>query len=100
VSKELEGDWEGAMEVPGRTLRIALHFRNQPDRTVAATFANLDMGAATVPLNDVKQAGQKVEFGLKVANGSFEGTLNKDGTMLAGTFTHDGESVPLTLKKK
>ena len=36
------------------------------------------MGAATVPLNDMKQAGQKVEFGLKVANGSFEGTLNKD----------------------
>jgi len=100
VSNDLEGDWEGVLEVPGHPLRIALHFKNQPDHTVVATFANLDMGAGSVPLNDVKQTGQKVEFGLKVAHGSFEGTLNKDGTELAGKLTHEGGSTPLTLRKK
>ncbi len=100
VSKELEGDWEGVLEVPGRSLRVALHFKNQPDNTVAATFVSLDMGAVAVPMNDVKQTGQKVEFGLKVAHGSFEGTLNKDGTELAGNLTHEGGSSPFTLRKK
>ncbi len=100
VSKDLEGDWEGMLEVPGHPMRIALHFRNQPDGTVAATFANLDMDAGSVPLNDVRQAGQKVEFGVKVAHASFEGTLSKDGTELAGKFTHEGDSTPLTLRKK
>jgi hypothetical protein len=100
VSKELEGDWEGMMEVPGRPVRIALSFKNQPDHTVAATFANLDMSAATVPLNDVKQAGEKVEFGLKVAHGKFDGTLNADGTELVGKLTHEGGSTLVKLRKK
>jgi hypothetical protein len=94
VSKELEGDWEGTMEVPGHLVRIALHFKNQPDHTVAATFANLDMGAATVPLNDVKQAGDKVQFGLKVAQGRFDGALNGDGTELVGKLSLDEDVFP------
>jgi hypothetical protein len=63
-------------------------------------LADLGRAAGGVPLNDVKQTGQKVEFGLKVAHGSFEGTLNKDGTELAGELTHEGGSTPLTLRKK
>lgn len=100
VSKDLEGDWEGVLEVPGHPVRVALHFENQQDHTVVATFANLEPGAGTVPLNDVRQAGRKVEFGLKVAHGSFEGTLNEDGTELAGNLTHGGGSTPLALRRK
>jgi hypothetical protein len=50
-------------------------------------------------LNDVKQTGQKVEFGMRIAHGAFQGTLNKEGTELAGQFAHEESSVPLTLRK-
>ncbi len=100
VSKQLEGDWEGLLEVPYHPIRIALHFRNQADNTVAATFVNLDTGDKAVPLNDVRQAGQKVAFGLKVAHGSFEGTLSGDGTELVGQLTHEQQSMPVTLRRK
>ena len=53
-----------------------------------------------MPLNDVKQTGQKVEFGMKIAGASFQGSLNKEGTELAGQFTHEANSMPLTLRKK
>jgi hypothetical protein len=53
-----------------------------------------------MPLNNVKQTGQKVEFGLKIAGGSFQGSLNKEGTELALQMIHDGGSMPLTLRKK
>jgi len=100
VSKELEGDWEGSLQMGNQTVRIAIHFKNQPDNTVAATFGNLDSGAMPVPLNDVKQTGQKVEFGVKVAHASFQGTLNQECTELAGQFVHQENSAPLTLRKK
>jgi hypothetical protein len=102
VSKELEGDWEGSLDVGGgRAMRIAVHFRNQPDGTVAATFENLEMrGGGAVPINDVKQAGQRVEFGLRVGHGSFQGTLNKEGTELTGQLTHEETSTSLALRKK
>jgi hypothetical protein len=95
VSKALEGDWEGSLN---GTFRMVFHFKNQPDKTATTTFDTAN--ATNLPLNDVKQTGQKVEFGMRIAHGSFLGTLNKEGTELAGQFTHEANSTPLTLRKK
>ena len=99
VSKELEGDWEASIQSPGGTVRLAFHFKNQPDSTVAATMdSDNNMG---MPLNDVKQTGQKVEFGIKIAgDATFEGTLNKEGTELAGQLNAGPTPMPLKLRKK
>ena len=53
-----------------------------------------------LPINDVKQAGDRVEFGLKIANASFQGTLNKDRGELTGQLGHDEQAMQVTLKKK
>ncbi|MFB3825470.1 MAG: hypothetical protein ACE15B_01830 [Bryobacteraceae bacterium] len=100
VSKELEGDWEGSLQTPNRTLRVIFHFKNLPDKTVAATIDTPDTGAVRLPLNEVKQTGRDVEFGIRIAHASFKGKLNPEGTELAGQFTHEQENVPLTLRKK
>ncbi len=100
VSKELEGDWEGALQTPNRTFQVVIHFKNQTDNTVAATLDIPERGAVGLPLNDVKQTGQKVEFGVRVAHAGFQGTLNQECTELAGQWSQDGNSLPLTLRKK
>ena len=101
VSKELEGDWEGSLQGPnGVLLPLVFHFKNQPDKTVAATMDSPGRNAMAMPLNNVKQTGQKVEIGLKIAGASFQGSLNKEGTELALQMIHDGGSSPLTLRKK
>jgi len=101
VSKELEGDWEGSIESPNGAFRLVLHFKNQPDNTVAATVdSSLAASMVGMPLNNVKQTGQKVEFGMKIAGATFQGSLNKDGTELAGQLIHEPNSTPLTLRKK
>ena len=100
VSKELEGDWEGSLQTPDRAFRIIVHFRNQPDNTVTATIDTPDTGGMGLPLNDVKQTGQNVEFGIKIAHASFQGTLNQEGTELTGQWGHQESRIPLTLRKK
>ena len=101
VSKELEGDWEGSLQDPNGVLHpLVFHFKNLPDKTVAATMDNPERNFMAMPLNNVKQTGQKVEFAIKVAHGSFQGSLNKEGTELAGQLTHEANSAPLTLRKK
>jgi hypothetical protein len=97
VSKELEGDWEGSLESPNGAFRLAFHFKNKPDKTVAATMDSNDK--LGLPLNDVKQTGQKVEFAIKIAGDArFEGTL--EGTELAGRLIHGAAGMPLMLRKK
>ena len=101
VSKELEGDWEGSLQAPNGVLApLVFHFKNQPDKTVAATMDSPGRSVMAMPLNDVKQTGQKVEFGIKIAGASFQGSLNKEGTELALQMIHDGGIMPLTLRKK
>ena len=100
VSKELEGDWEGTLPMPNGGFQLAVHFKNRADKTVAATIDILNRGTMGMPINDVRQTGQKVEFGLKIAQSSFQGNLNKEGTELTGQWTHDADSLPLTLRKK
>jgi|ERR1035438_1057020 hypothetical protein len=104
VSKELEGDWEGLFggpNAPNGGVRMTFHFKNKPDNTVAATMdSGLSASMVGMPLNNVKQTGQKVEFGIKIAHASFEGTLNKEGTEIAGQFIHDTNPMPMTLRKK
>jgi hypothetical protein len=57
--------------------------------------------AMAMPLDNVKQTGQKVEFGLKIAGASFQGSLNKEGTELALQMIHEADSTPfITLRKK
>lgn len=104
VSKELAGDWEGLFggpNAPNGGIRMMFHFNNKPDNTVAATMdSGLSASMVGMPLNDVKQAGQKVEFGIKIGHARFEGTMNKEGTEIAGQFIHDSNSMPMTLRKK
>jgi hypothetical protein len=100
VSKDLEGDWAGTIQTPGSDFQVEVHFKNQPDNTVLATIDIPVQNAMGMPMNDVKEAGEKVTFGLKIAHAEFEGTLNKETHELTGKLGHDAQTMPVALKKK
>jgi hypothetical protein len=55
VSKELEGDWEASLQGPnGVVFPLVFHFKNQPDKTVAATMDSPATNFMAMPLNDLK----------------------------------------------
>jgi hypothetical protein len=101
VSKELEGDWEGAISLPdGQSRPVIIHFKNQPDRTVEATIESPTQGVQGFPLKEVAQKGAVVEFAVQAVGGSYKGTLNKEGTAIAGEWTQRSGAAPLTLNLK
>jgi hypothetical protein len=101
VSKELEGDWEGALSLPdGQSRPIVIHFKNQPDRTVEATIESPTQGVRGFPLKEVAQKGAVVEFTVQAVGGSYKGTLNKEATEIAGEWTQRQAAAPLTLNLK
>jgi hypothetical protein len=100
VSAELEGDWEGAISMMGGSgLKVIVHFKNQPDKTVKATLDSPDQGATGLALTDVVQKGASVEFQFRGAKGAYKGELNPEGTQIAGQWTQAGNATPLNLKK-
>jgi len=101
VSKELEGDWEGTILVPnGQSRPVMIHFKNQPDRTVEGTIDSTGQGVQGIPLKGITQKGAVVEFEVLAVGGSYKGTLNKEGTEIAGEWTQRQAAAPLTLNLK
>jgi hypothetical protein len=100
VSKDLEGDWAGTVKTPGPEFEVAVHFKNQPDGSVLATIDIPAQNALGMPLDNVKQSGDAVEFGLKIAQASFHGTLDKERGELKGQLGHEDQQMLLALKKK
>jgi hypothetical protein len=101
VSKELEGDWEGAISLPnGQSRPVIVHFKNQPDQTVEATIESPTQGVQGFPLKEVVQKGVVLEFAVQAVGGSYRGTLNKEGTEIAGQWTQRSGAAPLTLNLK
>ena len=98
VSAGLEGDWQGAIDAMGG-VKVAVHFLNQPDKTVKATLDSPDQGAMGLVLSDVVQKGSLVEFQLRAVKGAYKGELNKEGTQITGQWTQGGAPAPLNLIK-
>jgi len=95
-----EGDWKGAIEIPGLQLEIILHL----------TFAQKEWsGTIDIPLQRVKGMklgelsieGKKAKFKLPEVPGaaSFVGEFDEKAEILAGTFTQSGQSMPWKVVK-
>ena len=99
VSKELEGDWEGAL--PGAGHSVTFHFRNQSDNSVEATVASPDLHGVQNFVR-VMQMGSDVDLTLFVFGGSYKGTLSSDGTQITGSWTQNpgAPPLPLNMRKK
>jgi hypothetical protein len=101
VSKELEGDWEGTISVPdGQSRSVIIHFKNQPDHTAEGTIESPSQGVQGIPLKGIAQKGVVVEFEVLAVGGRYKGTLNKEGTEIAGEWTQRQAAAPLTLNLK
>jgi hypothetical protein len=99
VDPKFEGDWDGSIDTPQGPLRTIFHFQNQPDKTVKATVDSPDQNAFGLALCDIVQKDNAIELKFKIAQGAYKGTINADGTELAGEWTQRGATMPLKLKK-
>ncbi len=96
ITKDLEGSWEGALEVQGKVLRLALTLTNSPDGATG-TLVSLDQGNAEMPVSTIAQTGAKVKVTVPMVGGTFDGELK--GGQLEGTWAQGTGSLPLVFKR-
>ena len=53
ITKEMEGNWEGALDVNGNTLRLKLNLTNQADGTATGTMISVDQGGGEIPITTI-----------------------------------------------
>ena len=98
VSKQLEGTWEGVLETHGVEMHFLLKVANLPDGTSTGRIINLDQGELELPVT-ITQQGATVTLDVAPIVSSYAGTMNAEGTELAGTFTQGANSAALTFRR-
>src|SRR6266850_1246807 len=97
IGKELEGTWNGTVDVNGLQRRLVLTLANQPDGAATGNVLNVDEGLA-IPISAITQKGSSVTLDVKAVGGSFSGALNAEGTELVGTLTQGSAVEPVTFR--
>ena len=77
----LEGVWEGALDANGNQIQLRFNFTKNADGSIT-------------------RMGDTVKMDMKAVGGSYEGTLNKDASAMAGTFSQRGVSLPRNMQRK
>lgn len=99
ITTALEGVWDATLVADGMPLRLTMTLANLPDGTATGRVVNLDEGGLEIPLT-VTQTGSSVKLDFSViAGASFSGTLDAAGTELAGTYSQDEKTAPLSFHR-
>lgn len=97
-SKDYLGTWEGKLAVGTMNLRLVFHIQEK-DSALSASFDSPDQGARAIQFTRAAVNGNKVTLIFAPNNSQFEGSLNDQKTIIVGTWTQGGQSIPLSVTK-
>jgi CubicO group peptidase (beta-lactamase class C family) len=94
------GDWNGAIEIPGIKLEIAIQLKHDKPEWTGALDIPLQH-AKGLKLADLQITGKKIQFKLPdvPGNASFAGEFNDSGQKMEGIFSQSGQSFPMKLTR-
>jgi hypothetical protein len=96
ITKEIEGQWEGSLDVKGTVLRLRLKLANEATGATGM-LVSLDQNNAEIPISTVTQEQSRLKLLVTMISGTFDGELK--GDELTGTWTQGPLSLPLVFKR-
>ena len=99
IDSSLVGKWEGALDAGGQTLRLVVNLSVDESGKAKGTMVSLDQGPGDLPLTSIIQKGSELSFELRLFGGKYTGKLNEARTEMTGTWSQNGNDLPLSLKK-
>jgi hypothetical protein len=94
---DIDGAWQGELDMGVSRLRIVFHILNTEDG-LTATLDSPDQNATGLPVTAVTRSASVLKIEMKGLAAAFEGKISADLATIEGTFTQAGNSIPLALK--
>lgn len=97
-AQEVTGDWLGTLKAGPLEIRVALHISKAAGGGLQGTIDVIDQGVNGIPAAPITLTDSKLKFAIERLNADYEGTVNADQTVIAGTLTQ-GQSTPLEFRR-
>ncbi len=98
IGKEVEGDWEGALDANGNTYRLKLHLANDADGA-AGYVISVDQGGGQIPISTITQKEAILTLDLPVIGGTYVGTIAAGAREISGNWTQGPGTFPLSFRR-
>ena len=98
IGKELEGTWNGTLDLGERQMRLVVKMANQPEGIAVGTIVSPDGSGVEIPIA-MTQTASSLTIDVASVGASYAAVLNRAGTELVGTWTQGSTALPLTLRK-
>src|ERR1035441_6556037 len=86
---DIEGVWQGVLQVGGAQVHIVFHITTTPDG-LSATMDSPDQGATGLPVTSAIRDGDTLTLQMPALGAKYQGTVAKDASAIDGTFTQGG----------
>ena len=96
ITKDLEGSWEGTLNVQGNALRLVLDLANEASGGVCS-LTTVDQGGTKIPIAQISQTGAHVTLLVSTIGASYEGSITNG--QIDGTWAQSGQTFPLVFKR-
>jgi len=97
LSKGASGNWQGSLDTPEGTFRVALHIWPDASGNLTGTVDDVDHDINDVPISSASLKDSVFHF--EAAGGSFDGKLSTDESAMEGAWLQHGVSTRLLLKR-
>jgi pimeloyl-ACP methyl ester carboxylesterase len=98
-AQDIAGDWQGTISAGGQQLRLVLHITKSPDNSLKATLDSIDQpGGNGIPVSSISLKDSKLNLGVEMVHGTYEGKVAADSNTITGTWTQ-GVALPLEFKR-
>ncbi|HEX8817356.1 MAG TPA: alpha/beta fold hydrolase [Terriglobales bacterium] len=95
---DIDGAWMGTLDIGAMRLRVVFHITNTGDG-LTGTMDSPDQGMKGMPVTSVARSDMNLKIEARQIGGEFNGKISKDLGSLDGTWTQNGGTLPLVLKR-
>jgi hypothetical protein len=95
---DIDGEWRGALEIPGEALRLVIHIATFEDG-MKVTMDSPDQNLFGIPTTSNERNGGSFGFEMKQLGARFSGTIDAGLSRIDGTLSQRGGEAPLLLER-
>jgi hypothetical protein len=93
------GSWTGALDAGGEKLRLVLEVELGESGTMRANLRSIDQGVA-LDVHSIEYVDRVLNVSIQAIGASYRGSMNSDGSAIAGTWSQSGQELPLTFYRR
>jgi uncharacterized protein (TIGR03435 family) len=96
-AQDATGIWQGTLTVQGKELRIMFKVSKGDDGGLKSQMYSIDQTPQPIATT-ISVAGSAMKISVPGAGATYEGKIDPDGSVMAGTWSQGGGSLPLNMK--